>query len=84
MRICELRQKEVINVRDCQRIGFVMDVEFDPCTGADLSVDYSGTGKMVRTFRQRYRIYHRLEMCPADRNRYCSGRCLHGRDCPSL
>ena len=33
MRICELRQKEVINVRDCQRIGFVVDVEFDPKTG---------------------------------------------------
>ena len=33
MRICELRQKEVINIRDCQRIGFVVDVEFDPCTG---------------------------------------------------
>ena len=32
MRICELRQKEVINIRDCQRIGFVVDVEFDPCT----------------------------------------------------
>ena len=25
MRICELRQKEVINIRDCQRIGFVVD-----------------------------------------------------------
>ena len=29
MRICELRQKEVINCRDCQRLGYVADVGFD-------------------------------------------------------
>lgn len=29
MRLCELRQKEVINCRDCQRIGFVCDVVFN-------------------------------------------------------
>lgn len=32
MRICELREKEVINCRDCMRLGFVCDVEFDICT----------------------------------------------------
>ena len=29
MRICDLRQKEVINCRDGERLGFVCDVEFD-------------------------------------------------------
>lgn len=29
MRLCELRQKEVINCRDGERLGFVCDVEFD-------------------------------------------------------
>lgn len=29
MRMCELRQKEVINCRDCQRLGFVCDVVMD-------------------------------------------------------
>lgn len=29
MRICELRQKEVINCRDCTRLGYVSDVEID-------------------------------------------------------
>lgn len=29
MRVCELRQKEVINCRDGERLGFVCDVDFD-------------------------------------------------------
>lgn len=33
MRICDLKEKEVINVCDGVRIGFVEDVEFDLCTG---------------------------------------------------
>lgn len=33
VRICSLRQKEVINCRDGERIGFVSDVEFNIKTG---------------------------------------------------
>lgn len=33
MRICELREKEVINCRSCERLGFVGDVDFNICTG---------------------------------------------------
>ncbi len=32
MRICDLREKEVINVCDGKRLGYVEDVEFDLCT----------------------------------------------------
>ena len=32
VRICELKEKEVINVCDGERLGFVEDVEFDLCT----------------------------------------------------
>ncbi|MDF2510861.1 MAG: hypothetical protein K0S04_727 [Herbinix sp.] len=32
MRILELREKEVINSRDCVRLGYVCDLEFDICT----------------------------------------------------
>lgn len=32
-RICKLRQKEVINCRDGERIGFVGDIEFSLKTG---------------------------------------------------
>lgn len=44
MRICELKQKEVINVRDCRRLGFVGDVDFDICTGRLLAVIVPGPG----------------------------------------
>ncbi len=30
MRFCELKEKEVINCKDCQRLGFVADIEFIP------------------------------------------------------
>lgn len=33
MRIYDLRQKEVINICDCQKIGYIADVEFDPECG---------------------------------------------------
>ncbi|NLP15662.1 MAG: YlmC/YmxH family sporulation protein [Clostridiales bacterium] len=33
MRLFELREKEVINCRDCRRLGYVCDIEFDICTG---------------------------------------------------
>ncbi len=33
IRICNLRQKEVINLRDGERIGFVGDIEFNLKTG---------------------------------------------------
>ena len=33
MRICDLRQKEVINIKDCKRLGYVYDIEFDRKTG---------------------------------------------------
>ena len=29
MRISELKQKEIINVKDCKRLGFAGDVDFD-------------------------------------------------------
>lgn len=33
MTFLDLKQKEVINCKDCKRIGCVADIEFDPCTG---------------------------------------------------
>ena len=33
MLFSELKQKEVINVKDCNKLGFVVDIEFDPCNG---------------------------------------------------
>ena len=33
MRICDLREKEVINICDGERLGFVEDVVFGLCPG---------------------------------------------------
>ena len=33
MRLCELREKEVINVCTCKRLGYVEDLVFDLCEG---------------------------------------------------
>ena len=33
MRICELKQKEVINICDCRKLGYIVDVEFNPKDG---------------------------------------------------
>lgn len=44
MRICDLKQKEVINVKDCRRLGFVGDVDFDIHTGCLLAIIVPGPG----------------------------------------
>lgn len=44
MRICELKQKEVININDCKRLGFVGDVDFDIYTGCMLAIIVPGPG----------------------------------------
>lgn len=44
MRICELKQKEVINANDCKRLGFVGDVDFDMCTGCIVAIIVPGPG----------------------------------------
>lgn len=33
MRFCEFQQKEVINTCDCKKLGYVVDLIFDECSG---------------------------------------------------
>ena len=37
MTFCELREKDVINIRDCRRLGHVCDLELDPKNGCILA-----------------------------------------------
>ncbi len=46
MRVCELREKEVINVCDGERLGNVCDVDFDVKTGRILSLIIPGPCKV--------------------------------------
>lgn len=50
MRICELREKEVINQCDCKRLGFVGDIEFDICTGCVTAIIVPGEPKLCGLF----------------------------------
>ncbi|MGN0383892.1 MAG: PRC-barrel domain-containing protein [Eubacterium sp.] len=47
MRICHLKQKEVINSVDCKRLGFVSDLEFDMGTGCIHAIIVPGPGKFL-------------------------------------
>ncbi len=50
MRICDLRQKEVINIMDCRRLGYVCDIEFDCRNGYITELIVPGTGKICGLF----------------------------------
>ena len=44
MSINDLKQKEVINICDCRRLGYVGDVDFDMETGCLLAIIVPGPG----------------------------------------
>lgn len=46
VRICDFRNKEVINCRDCIRLGFVADIEFNPCNGCIEKIIVPGPCKL--------------------------------------
>ena len=50
MRLCELREKDVINVCNCECLGFVVDIDIDVCTGVVLALIIPGCGKMWSMF----------------------------------
>lgn len=50
LRICDLRQKEVINVATCKRLGFVCDVEFDCRDGHIVALIVPGCGRIWGLF----------------------------------
>ena len=50
MRLCELQQKEVINVCNCECLGFVVDVDIDVCTGMVLALIIPGCGRCSGLF----------------------------------
>lgn len=50
MRIFDLKKKEVINIGDCRRLGFVGDVEFDEKTGCITHLIIPGPGCLCGIF----------------------------------
>ena len=50
MRICELKEKEVINVCSGRRLGCIADVEINICTGEIEAIVIPLTGKICGFF----------------------------------
>lgn len=52
MLFSELRAKEVINIRDCKRLGRVSDFEFDECSGCIHKLIVPGNSNKLLNFFQ--------------------------------
>ncbi|MGN0483481.1 MAG: YlmC/YmxH family sporulation protein [Lachnospiraceae bacterium] len=50
MRLCELREKEVINIEDCKCLGSVLDLDFDPKSGQIQAIIVQETAKLFGLF----------------------------------
>ena len=50
MRLCDLKEKEVINVCNCKCLGFVVDLDIDPCNGCILALIIPGCGRFWGLF----------------------------------
>lgn len=56
MRLCELQEKEVINVCDCKCLGNVVDIDFDPESGCVLALIIPGPGKLFGMFGREFEL----------------------------
>lgn len=45
-----MKQREVINCKDCKRLGFVSDLIFDSCSGRVESLIVPGPGRLFGCF----------------------------------
>ena len=50
MRLCELKEEEVVNAKDCCRLGFVEDLDIDCKTGCVLALIVPGPVRLNGTF----------------------------------
>ncbi|MCH5248951.1 MAG: YlmC/YmxH family sporulation protein [Lachnospiraceae bacterium] len=50
MLFSEFKKKEVINLKNCQKLGRVTDFEFDECTGQIFKLVVSGNNKLAGFF----------------------------------
>lgn len=42
----EFKAKDVINIKDCRKLGRVCDLEFDPCSGCICKIMVPGGNKL--------------------------------------
>lgn len=51
MLFSEFKCKDVINIRDCKKLGRVCDLEFDHCTGCICKIMVPGENKLFNFLR---------------------------------
>ncbi|MBQ2803662.1 MAG: YlmC/YmxH family sporulation protein [Lachnospiraceae bacterium] len=51
MLFSDLKCKDVINIRDCKKLGKVCDLEFDECSGCICKIVVPGNNKMLGFLR---------------------------------
>ncbi len=47
----ELKNKDVINIRDCKSLGRITDLEFDECSGCICKLFVSECGSLFNLFK---------------------------------
>lgn len=51
MLLSELKCKDVINIRDCKKLGKICDIEFDHCSGCICKIMIPGDSKVLGFLR---------------------------------
>lgn len=54
MKLCELKDKQVINEEDCRIIGCVIDIDFDCRSGCINAIIVPGPGRFCGLFGREY------------------------------
>lgn len=60
MTFLELKEKEVINCKDCRRLGYVADLEFDCQSGQLTAIIVPGPGRLFSCFGPATEYYIRF------------------------
>ena len=50
IRFCDLKEKEVINICDCKKLGYVADLHLDICNGCIIDIIVPGPGRLCGIF----------------------------------
>lgn len=73
MRMCELRQKEVVNICSCRTLGCPLDIELNPRTGCVEAIIVPVPGKMCGLFGPAAEYVIPFFLYPTDWRGYYSG-----------
>jgi YlmC/YmxH family sporulation protein len=57
MRLCDLKQKEVINIQTCRSLGCISDLDIDCKSGCILALIIPGPGKLCWCFGRDFEYF---------------------------